>query len=252
MSPELCVEPDLESLYRKAAVRFSRLVRQAVEQKGVFSVALAGGSTPRGLYALLADDPELRAALPWTQMHFFWGDERHVPPDHPDSNYRMVWDVLLSKVPVPPENVHRIRAEGPNADAAARDYERVLREFFGLSGSEFPRLDLAFLGLGTDGHTASLFPGTPALEGRRRLVVANRVERVASYRITLTVPVFNNASCVAFLVAGKGKAQVLRDVLHGSHDPRRLPAQLITPIQGRLVWMVDAEAAQQLEADRGG
>ena len=252
MSPELCVQPDLESLYRTAAVRFARLVRQAVDQKGEFSVALAGGSTPCGLYALLADDAELHAALPWAQMHFFWGDERHVPPDHPDSNYRMVWDALLSKVPVPPENVHRIRAEGLNADAAARDYERVLRDFFHLSGSGFPRFDLAFLGLGADGHTASLFPGTPALEGRRRLVVANRVERLGSYRITLTVPVFNNAACVAFLVAGKGKARVLRDVLHGPHEPRRLPAQLITPIQGRLVWMVDADAAQELEGDRGG
>lgn len=250
MSPEVSIQPDPATLYQTAARRFARLARQAVEQKGSFTVALAGGSTPRGLYALLADDPELHAALPWAQIRFFWGDERHVPPDHPDSNYRMVWDALLSKVPVLPENVHRIRAEGDDAEAAARDYEQVLRDCFHLSGSDFPRFDLALLGLGLDGHTASLFPGTPALEGRRRFVVANRVEQLASYRITLTVPVFNNACCVAFLVAGSNKAQVLHDVLQGPHEPKRLPAQLISPIQGRLVWLVDSEAAQRLEGNR--
>lgn len=251
MTMEICIEQDRDSLYRAAAERFVRLAQQVVEKKGRFCVSLAGGSTPRGLYALLADDAALCAAVPWEQIHFFWGDERLVPPQHADSNYRMVHDTLLSRVPVPAQNIHRMQGEAADPEAAAQAYEQLLREFFRLSASEFPRLDLALLGLGTDGHTASLFPDSPALEGRRRLVVAHRAGPGGVGRVSLSVPVFNNAAWLAFLVAGGDKAQAVWATLRGPHQPRRLPAQLISPIRGRLVWMLDAAAAALLADDSG-
>jgi 6-phosphogluconolactonase len=251
MNPDIFIEQDEVSLYRAAAERFARLAQQVVDRKGRFCVALAGGATPRGFYALLAEDEALRAAVPWPQIHFFWGDERHVGPDHADSNYRMVRQVLLSRVPLPPENVHRMAGESPDPETAARAYEQLLRGFFELSVNEFPRFDLALLGLGADGHTASLFPRSPALEGRRRLVVTSPGSAGGVGRISLSVPVFNNAGCVAFLVTGSAKAQAVWATLRGPHDPMHRPAQLIAPINGRLVWMLDAAAAALLEGDRG-
>ncbi|MCK7500650.1 MAG: 6-phosphogluconolactonase [Comamonadaceae bacterium] len=249
MSPEICIEHDVDSLYRAGAERFARLAQRVAQKSGRFCVALAGGSTPRGLYALLAEDARLRAAVPWAQTHFFWGDERHVACDHPDSNYRMVQEVLLSRVPVPPENVHRMAGESPDLETAAQAYEQLLRAFFQLSAAEFPRFDLALLGLGTDGHTASLFPGSTALEGRRRLVVTSRGAAGGVGRISLGVPVFNNASCVAFLVSGSAKARAVWATLRGPHEPMLLPAQLIAPVHGRLVWMLDAAAGAILAGD---
>jgi 6-phosphogluconolactonase len=175
MSPEVRIYPDPAGLTRAAAAEFLRLAVEAIQAGGRFTVALAGGSTPRDAYALLAEDPSLRSQVPWDRTHCFWGDERPVPPDHADSNFRMAGEAMLSKVPIPPENVHRIRGECPDAALAAEEYERTLREFCRLAKGAFPRFDLVFLGLGRDGHTASLFPGAPALRERRRLVVSNWV-----------------------------------------------------------------------------
>ena len=210
-------------------------------------MALSGGSTPKKMFAMLANDAALRNRMPWSRVHFFWGDERHVPPDHTDSNFRMANETMLSRVPVPPENIHRIRAENPDAGKAAEDYEQELREFFMLGPEQLPPFDCVFLGMGTDGHTASLFPGTKALQERKRLVVPNWVDKFQSYRITLTPPVLNNADLVIFLVSGEEKAQPLRTVLEGQKQPDRLPSQLIEPTHGKLLWLVDRAAAGLLK-----
>lgn len=214
-------------------------------------MALSGGSTPRNLYALLANDRALRVAVPWEKTHFFWGDERHVPPDHADSNYRMAHEAMLSKVPVPPANVHRIQGEQWDAGQAAEAYERTLREYFRIAAGQFPCFDLVLLGMGPDGHTASLFPGTTALREQVHLVTANWVEKFNAYRITLTPPVLNRAACVLFLVSGEEKAETLRAVLQGEEQPDRFPAQLIHPTGGSLVWLVDRAAARLLPTRKG-
>ncbi len=230
-------------LFHLAADKFSQAARLAVDANDRFAVCLAGGSTPRGLYSFLAANPGL---LPWERTHFFWGDERHVPPDHLASNYRMAWDAMLSKAPVPPENIHRIRGECAGAGQAALEYERTLRGFFDLGPGQLPRFDLVLLGMGPDGHTASLVPGTAALEGQRRLVVPNWVAKLNAERITLTAPVLNHAAHVLFLVRGDDKAKALKAVLEGPHDPERFPAQLIHPEHGKLLWLVDRAAASLL------
>jgi len=246
MAPEIRILAESTSLYRAAADEVARRAKQAVQARGRFAVALSGGTTPRGLYAHLASDPTHRREVPWEKVHFFWGDERHVPPDHPDSNSRMAHDALLAKVPVRSKNIHRIPTASPDVDRAARHYEEVLRAFFRLSAGQLPRFDLVLLGLGVDGHTASLFPGTQALHEQHRLVVANWVGRLGVSRITLTAPVFNNASCVIFLVSGEDKASPLRAVIAGGQEPAELPAQLIRPIDGEVVWLVDEAAARLL------
>jgi 6-phosphogluconolactonase len=190
----------------------------------------------------------------WERINFFWGDERHVPPDHAESNYRMTHEALLAKAPVRAANIHRIKGEYLDPQSAAAEYEGVLRKSFGLSSTELPRFDLVLLGLGPDGHTASLFPGTAALAERERLVVANWVEKFNAFRITMTLPVLNNAASVIFLVSGEGKATVLREVLEGGRD--RFPSQLIRPADGTLLWLVDAAAAAllstgQMRAEKG-
>ncbi len=237
--PQLVICPDAETLSWEAAGWFVRLAAEAVAGRGRFSVALSGGSTPRGLYALLAGEP-YRSQVPWSQVHVFWGDERHVPPDHPDSNYRLARQTLLDRVPIPPGNVHRIPAERPDPQAAAAEYERTLRTFFGPG---WPRFDLILLGLGADGHTASLFPGTAVLHETERLVAAPYVDGLSAHRLTLTPPVLNHAANVLFLVAGEGKAATLHAVLEGPYRPERFPSQLVRPAEGRLVWIVDRAAA---------
>jgi 6-phosphogluconolactonase len=244
---EVQVQADLDELSRAAASELLRLARRAVQARGLFSLALSGGSTPKSLYALLAEDSSFRAEVPWDQTHFFWGDERHVPPEHPESNYRMAQETLLSKVPVPSENIHRIKAEDSNAQRAAEKYEETLRAFFRLKAGEFPRFDLVLLGMGTDGHTASLFPGTQALRERKRLVVANWVEKLHAHRITMTLPVLNRAEMVLFLVSGEEKAETLRRVLADRRGKDPFPSQLIRPIQGKLLWLVDRGAGGFLE-----
>jgi 6-phosphogluconolactonase len=250
MTPAVRVLPDASAVQRAAAEEFSARVEAAVAARGVALVALSGGSTPRGLYALLAD-PALpyRARVPWAALHVFWGDERHVPPDHPDSNYRMAREALLARVPVPEASVHRIPAEDPDADRAARRYAATLREVFGAHGrleGPWPRFDLVLLGMGADGHTASLFPGTDAVDEMARPVAAPWVPAVRSRRITLTAPVLNGADAVVFLVAGADKAETLAAVLEGPRRPERYPSQLVRPARGALLWLVDRAAGSGL------
>ncbi len=231
-----------------AADEFARRADAAVGARGAFTVALSGGSTPRGLYEVLAGDgpAPFRQQVPWAHIHVFWGDERHVPPDHPESNYGTAREALLSRVPILPEHIHRIPAERPEAGQAAEEYARTLRAYFRLADGQWPRFDLVLLGMGPDGHTASLFPGSPVLRERARLVCAPWVERLCAYRITLTPPVLNHAACVLFLVAGEDKADTLRAVLHGEFQPDRLPAQVVRPTHGELMWLVDQAAARRL------
>jgi 6-phosphogluconolactonase len=190
--------------------------------------------------------------MPWDKIHFCWGDERHVPPDHPDSNYRMAREVLFSKVPVPPENIHRIKSEIAEASEAADRYEETLRKLFRLSADQFPRFDLILLGLGSDGHTASIFPGSQVIKEKRRLVVASWVQQLKSSRITLTPPVLNKAEAVVFLVSGLEKAPALHSVLEGDYQPEHLPAQLIRSNKSNVLWLVDHEAASMLSGGTKG
>jgi 6-phosphogluconolactonase len=251
-------------------------------------IALAGGSTPRALYRLLADPAApFRARVDWQAVHFFWGDERHVPPDHPDSNFRMACEAMLDHLQVPAAHVHRIAGEEPDAARAARLYERELIEVFGLrraaggggegaAGAEdavggvtaaggadargdatrdWPRFDLVLLGLGEEGHTASLFPGSPLLaeDARARpsaqaLAAAVWVEKLHTWRITLTPPALDHAATVIFLVSGAAKAPALAAVLEGEWRPELYPAQVVAPVDGRLLWLVDRAAAAQLRS----
>lgn len=238
--PEIRVLKSSQELFEAAAAEFAAQASEAVRAGGRFTVALSGGSTPKSLYTLLATKPD----IPWDKICFFWGDERHVPPDHADSNYRMANEALLSRVPARPENIFRIRGEEKDADDAARQYEQTLQQFFHLSPGEFPRFDLILLGLGPDGHTASLFPETSALKERHRLVVANWVDKFKTHRITLTFPVLNEAKCVIFLASGPDKAPILHQVLENSSA--NLPSQQVRPVNGRLLWLVDSAAASAL------
>ncbi len=243
---ELCICPDPQTLSRAAADEFTRAAGDAISKQGRFTVALAGGSTPRSIYALLAADEASGATkLPWSQIHVFFGDERCVLPDHPDSNFRMASQSLLDKVPLPSTHIHRIRAE-LGAPAAAAEYEAELKSFFTLRSGEFPRLDLVMLGLGTDGHTASLFPNTAALQETSRLVCANPVPQLNAERVTLTFPVLNAAAEVLFVVSGREKAEILRYILQGDSSGQRYPAQAVRPSTGHLLWMVDEASAGQL------
>jgi 6-phosphogluconolactonase len=235
-----------QDLFQAAAEEVIRAATSAVAQRGRFAIALSGGSTPKNLYTLIAANAS--ANLPWDRMFFFWGDERHVPPDNPDSNYRMAKESLLSKVAIPPANIFPVPAENPDASAAAEAYEQTLRKFFALAPGEFPRFDLILLGMGPDGHTASLFPETAALQEKSRLVVANWVEKLNASRITFTLPVLNAARCVAFLVSGTDKAAVLHEVLEGNAPAERYPSKLVRPDAGKLIWFVDRAAASGLSA----
>ena len=206
------------------------------------SVALSGGSTPRVLYELLADPNQpFRARISWDTTHFFFSDERHVPPDHPDSNFRMVNEALFSRVPLPPQNIHRVLAENPSAEHAADAYETDLRKSF---GEAIPAFDLVLLGLGEDGHTASIFPGSEVLHEAKRWVAAPWVEKLNSYRITMTLPVLNNGKSVLFLVTGASKAEILRTLMKTDRNPDLYPAQAISPTNGAVSWLVDEEAAR--------
>jgi 6-phosphogluconolactonase len=237
MSADILVFPDLAELTRQAAVRFVSLAAEAVAARGRFTVALSGGGTPTGLYRLLAEAP-YRDELPWPHTHLFWGDERCVPPDHPESNYRQAQDTFIGRVPIPAANVHRILGE-LDPDAAAQAYTAELRAFF---GNPWPAFDLVLLGMGEDGHIAALFPGSPAMNEAERPVVATTglyQDRPAK-RVTLTLPAINAARQIVFLVAGADKAPAVDAVLHG--PPAGLPAQQLHPA-GRLIWLLDEAAA---------
>jgi 6-phosphogluconolactonase len=239
-SPDIRILATPTDLFHAAATEFTALASDAVQKRGRFSVALSGGSTPKSLYQLLASGAF--PSFPWDKTYFFFGDERHVPPDDPESNYRMANEAMLSKATA--ANVFRVPAEMKDADAAASVYEQTLRVFFKLGPDEFPHFDLILLGLGPDGHTASLFPGSAALNENKKLVVANWVEKFKTHRITFTYPVLNNAACVMFLAAGADKASILHEVLENAQAD--LPSQRVHPAHGNLIWMVDQAAAAGL------
>jgi 6-phosphogluconolactonase len=236
---------DIDEVAHEAAGEFCRIAAEAVAARGKFFVALSGGSTPRALYELLAGDA-WRGRVDWATTHVLWGDERFVPPDHPDSNYRMADEALLSKVDIPPENVHRVRTELGDPGRAAEDYERQIAELFHLPPGSAPRLDLVLLGLGDDGHTASIFPATPAPLEDWRVAVAVWVEKLHANRVTITVPVINQAAHVVFLVSGASKAHVVGEVLRGVRHTEKYPAQLVKPERGTLRWILDRPAATAL------
>ena len=237
---EIEIAPDARSLAERAAGRFLHLVGSVLRNRARFTVALAGGSTPRQLYNLLAEKK-----LDWEAVHFFWGDERCVPPDTADSNFRMADETLLSHAAIPTENIHRIHGELP-AEKAAMDYKDELHRFFGY---QIPRFDLILLGLGDDGHTASLFPGSPVVQEKVLWVAAVRHPLLPPRqvdRVTLTPPVLNAASNILFLVSGEEKADRLAQVLQGPYHPDLLPAQIVIPVNGHVCWMVDKAAAGKL------
>ena len=242
LDADIITVSDPEELAQTATQRFTRMAQEAVGSRGRFSVALSGGSTPRALYELLARSP-YRQRMPWEGLHLFWGDERCVPPSDPGSNFRLAEETLIAHVPIPPENIHRVQGE-LEPGAAARAYERTLRDFF---CGPIPRLDLVLLGLGNDGHTASLFPRSTALEDTERLVVAVEAfyQDRPAHRVTLTLPAINTARQVLFLVSGHDKAEIVRSVLQGPDTA--LPAQRVQPTAGKLTWLLDAAAGSQLE-----
>lgn len=237
---------DGAAIARYAAQRFVDIAADAAAQKGSFEVALSGGSTPKALYSLLVNDPAFRAKVPWEKMFVFFGDERHVGPEDSLSNYRMAVETMISKSPLKPEQVFRVKGEYSEAEQAAFEYERDIRAHFKLSDGQFPRFDLIFLGMGEEGHVASLFPGTKALHETRRIAVHNWVGKVLMDRITLTAPAINNAANIINMVAGLEKAPALTAVLERVYEPEQLPAQMIQPVNGNLLWLVDTAAGRML------
>ncbi|MEN8261410.1 MAG: 6-phosphogluconolactonase [Pseudomonadota bacterium] len=239
---------DSESVSAAAADCFLEAAGAAIAERGRFSVALSGGSTPRRVFELLAA-PANRGRVDWGKIEFFWGDERSVPREHADSNYRMALTAMLEPLSISAEKIHRMPAERKDLEQAASEYGDEIRSVIDADGGikDLPRLDLVMLGMGTDGHTASLFPYTTALAETTRLVVPNYVEKLDTWRMTMTALLINQARHILFLVAGADKAIVLSEVLEGPEDSKRLPSQMIKPVQGELVWLVDAAAAARLE-----
>jgi 6-phosphogluconolactonase len=236
----------MESLSRGAADRILGLSRESISAGGRFAVAISGGSTPQRLYSLLGSDP-YQKIVDWTRIHIFWADERAVPRDHADSNFKFAFDTFLSRVPIPEANLLRIRGEdGP--EKAARQYEDDLRNFFGQQST--PVFDLIILGMGEDGHTASLFPGSSALAETARLVLPVYPDRPKTSRVTLTLPVLNNASHLLFLVSGRAKADIVAEVLGNGKAKTRYPAALVNPSHGSIEWFVDKDAATKLSLPR--
>jgi 6-phosphogluconolactonase len=233
--------PDRESLAAATAEQFVNLAKNSLDNDIQFSAVLSGGSTPQPTYRRITTSKSAQD-LDWQKIHIFWGDERCVSPDHPESNYRMTKEAFLDHIPIPQVNVHRIRGE-IQPPKAAKEYEVLLREFF---ANRAPRFDLIFLGMGSDGHTASLFPNTSAVHESKRWVVANYVDAQFPWRITITPSIINQALNVTFIVAGPGKAERLRQVLWGRHQPDSLPAQAVRPHHGQLNWMIDQDAASLL------
>lgn len=233
--------PSPATLFRAAADEFLRLGNSAIAAQGRFTVALSGGSTPRSLYSLLGSE---HADFPWNKTFLFFGDERHVPPSHSDSNYRMVQESLLNRISIPSGNVFRVAAENADATRAAADYEQQIRDFFYTAPGQVPRFDLILLGLGPDGHTASLFPDSEGLKESSRLVIANWIAKFNAYRISFTFPVLNHASTVMFLVSGADKADMVHRILDDKPTPP-YPAQAVQP-EGSLLWLLDERAASKL------
>lgn len=241
------VSPDKQSLFEDTARRIVDAARTAIQARGQFTIALSGGSTPKGLFQLLGS-PEWKAQIDWSKVRVFWGDERYVPVTDPQSNYRMTYEALLKHVNIPPENVHRVMTEAGTPDEVAAAYEKTIRRVLNTP-TGVPQLDYTLLGIGENGHTASLFPHQPVLHETKKLVAADYVKEVGMYRITMTLPLLNNSRVIAFLLSGSGKADVLRDVVAGPRQPEQLPSQLITPTNGQLFFLLDQAAAAKLPAD---
>ncbi|HTJ29649.1 MAG TPA: 6-phosphogluconolactonase [Acidobacteriaceae bacterium] len=240
------IESDPAALAMRAALHLTELVEEAVAARGRARVAVSGGSTPKATFGLLADPQHpFLARMPWGNLELFFVDERTVPPENSESNYHMTREALLSKVNMKPEQIHRMQGE-LEPEVAAAEYEFDLRRTFRLEGAEVPRFDVVTLGMGDDGHTASLFPHTEAIHELGRLVVANQVPQKETWRITLTWPVINNAREVFFLIAGKDKADRLKEVFLGPKDVETLPSQLIWPASGILTLLLDKAAAAEL------
>lgn len=240
LSSNLLICRDADAVAQEAAERFACAAVSSVAEKGAFYVAIPGGWSPRGMFRTLATGA-FAAIIPWDRMHIFFTDERTVPPSHEDSNYKLANDLLLSRVPVVGANIHRFPAEFP-PEVAARNYEDEVRRVMG----DNPRFDLVVLGMGTDTHTASLYPHSPALHERERLAMANPVEKLGGFRLTLTIPVLCNAASIMILALGEGKAASLREVLEGEMRIEEHPVQAIRPANGRLLWIVDQAAASEL------
>src|SRR5580704_10062182 len=243
---EVRILPDAAAIARRSAEEFVKTANAAVASRGVFTVALARGSTPKALYGLVADDPGFSARVPWVKLRLFFGDDRHLPPDNKDSNYNMAREAMFSKAPLKPEQIMRIKGEEADTEKAALEYEQTLRAYFQLKEGELPRFDLVLLGMGDEGHTLSLFPGTKGLQPGNRLVVRNWVGKLYTERITLTAPVVNQARQVIFAVTKADKALALKAVLEGPYEPEQLPSQLMQPESGTVLWLVDSAAGSML------
>lgn len=238
---ELHIEKDTKALSASLAEWINNYIQQVLAKQDRFTFVLSGGSTPKALYALLAESP-YRESIPWEKLHFFWGDERAVPFEDSRNNAKMCYDELLDKVPVKAENVHIMRTDITPEESAA-EYEKIMKSYFEGSETTF---DFVLLGMGDDGHTLSLFPGTEVIHEQNALATSFFLQAQDMYRITLTAPVVNNAACVAFLAAGAGKAEVLKQVLKGEKNLDLYPSQIIQPVKGQLHWFVDEAAAAQL------
>ncbi|HZQ91285.1 MAG TPA: 6-phosphogluconolactonase [Terriglobales bacterium] len=246
-SVQIIALPDAPAVARRAAEMIVHDASEAIAAREQFLFVLAGGTAPRPTYEQLAK-PECSSRVDWKRTHVFWGDERYVPPTDPQSNFRMCNETLVRHVPLSESNVHRVPTEVSPADAAASAYEQEVRRVTGTAEREWPRFDVVLLGLGTNGHTASLFPHSPVLRERSRLVAADFVAEVNAWRITMTVPVLNQAHNTILIATGKEKAEVVRDVITGAREPERLPAQFIHPVAGTLTWLLDKASAALLPA----
>lgn len=240
------IQPDLQGISKTAAQEFVKIGNKAIKQTGRFTVVLAGGTTPKELYKLLGSD-EFKAQIDWHKVFFFFGDERDVSPASDQSNFKMANENLFKPLEIPKTNIFRWQTEIINAAEVAEQYEKYIRKFFALKPDEFPHFDLVLLGIGDDGHTASLFPHTKALSENKKIAVANLVKKLNSYRLTLTFPTINNASNIIFLVSGKQKAKTLQKVLETDPQPEKFPVQGVKPLDGKVIWLVDEDAAEFLK-----
>ncbi len=243
----IAIYPDVDTLSQQAAQYVVRTASESIAARGRFTIALSGGTTPRKLYTLLGSEP-YSSQIDWQQVHIFWGDERCVPPDNPDSNYYMAQEVLLSKIPIPALQVHRMPADQPGRDAASQSYTAEMQRAFGTQG--IPVFDLIQLGMGPEGHTASLFPHQASLRETQRLVMPVSVPKPPPDRLTFTPPLLNAARNILFLVAGSDKAEALQAVLDGEYQPEEYPAQIVRPPDGEVVWMLDKAAAANIHINK--
>lgn len=241
---QISIYPDINTLSHEAAQFIVRLANEAIVTRGRFTIALSGGSTPKLLYSLLGDEP-YHSQIDWTQVDIFWSDERCVPPNDPDSNYLLAQQVLLSKISVPADQVHRMPADQPDRDAASKAYSEEMQRTFGTNG--IPNFDLIQLGMGPEGHTASLFPHQASLHEQQRLVMPVNVPKPPPPRLTFTPPLLNAARYILFLVAGADKADALQAVLEGEYQPDEYPAQIVRPNNGEVIWMLDNTVAAKLK-----